>query len=49
MDVGTVLDGPDAVEEGLIDSLGSLSDAMDCLGQMIDRSKKRRAPRHKIL
>ena len=25
MDVGTVLDGPDAVEEGLIDSLGSLS------------------------
>ena len=44
MDVGTVLDGPDAVEEGLIDSLGSLSDAMDCLGQMIDRSKKRRAP-----
>lgn len=42
MDVGTVLDGPDAVEEGLIDSLGSLSDAMDCLGQMIDRSRKRR-------
>ena len=44
MEVGTVIDGPDAVEEGLIHSLGSLSDAMDCLGQMIDRSKKRRAP-----
>lgn len=41
MDVGTVLDGPDAVEEGLIDSLGSLSDAMDCLGQMIDQNRKR--------
>ena len=40
MDVGTVLDGPDAVEEGLIDSLGSLSDAMDCLTKMIDRDKK---------
>ena len=43
MDVGTVLDGPAAVEEGLIDSLGSLSDAMDCLGKMIDREKKRKA------
>lgn len=41
MDVGTVLDGPDAVEEGLIDSLGSLSDAMDCLTKMIDRDKKK--------
>lgn len=42
MDVGTVLDGPDAVEEGLIDSLGSLSDAMDCLCRMIDREKKKK-------
>ena len=42
MDVGTVLDGPDAVEEGLIDSLGSLSDAMDCLCRMIDRGKGRK-------
>ena len=47
MDVGTVLDGPDAVEEGLIDSLGSLSDAMDCLGKMIDRNKKRRTTAQK--
>lgn len=41
MDVGTVLDGPDAVQEGLIDSLGSLSDAMDCLNQMIDEYKNK--------
>ncbi len=42
MDVGTVLDGPDAVEEGLIDSLGSLSDAVDCLTGMIGQEKKKR-------
>lgn len=42
MDVGTVLDGPDAVGEGLIDSLGSLSDAIDCLEKMIDRGRKRK-------
>lgn len=41
MDVGTVLDGPDAVEEGLIDSLGSLSDAMDWLIKMIDKERKK--------
>ena len=40
MDVGTVLDGPDAVKEGLIDGLGSLSDALECLYEMIDNSKK---------
>ncbi len=39
MDVGTVLDGPDAVREGLIDSLGSLSDALACLYDMIDARK----------
>ena len=39
MDVGTVLDGKDAVKEGLIDSLGSLSDAIDCLYDMIDKNK----------
>lgn len=36
MDIGTVLDGPDAVSEGLIDSLGCLSEAIDCLYAMID-------------
>jgi len=35
MDVGTVLDGAQAVEEGLIDQLGGLSDAIDCLYGMI--------------
>ena len=31
MDVGTVVDGEKAVELGLIDSLGGLSDAIECL------------------
>lgn len=39
MDVGTVLDGEEAVKEGLIDSLGSLSDAIGALYDMIDREK----------
>lgn len=39
-DVGTVLDGEDAVKEGLIDSLGSLSDALESLYGMIDEQKK---------
>ena len=37
-DVGSVLDGEDAVKEGLIDSLGSLSDAIAELYAMIDES-----------
>lgn len=36
MDVGTVLDGEEAVKEGLIDSLGSLSSALDKLCDLID-------------
>lgn len=36
MDVGTVLDGEAAVNEGLIDSLGTLSDALDCLYAQIE-------------
>lgn len=35
-DVGTVLDGDSAVSEGLIDSLGSLSDAISCLYRQIE-------------
>lgn len=34
-DVGSVLDGAEAVEMGLIDCLGSLSDAMGALGEMM--------------
>lgn len=39
LDVGTVLDGQSAVNEGLIDKLGGLSDAVECLNNMIDNSK----------
>ncbi len=35
-DVGSVLTGEKAVSEGLIDSLGSLSDVIDCLYDMIE-------------
>lgn len=38
MDVGTVLDGEGAVKEGLIDRLGGLSDAIDCLYEMIENN-----------
>ena len=40
MDVGTVLNGEAAVKEGLIDSLGGLSDALDCLYGMITKEKR---------
>ena len=36
-DVGTILYGREAVASGLIDSLGSLSDALACLHEMIDK------------
>lgn len=36
MDVGTVLNGKDAVKEGLIDELGGLSDAIGRLYELID-------------
>ncbi len=38
MDVGTVVDGEKAVELGLIDSLGGLSDAIECLYSIIEES-----------
>ncbi|WP_454970025.1 ClpP family protease [Eubacterium sp.] len=37
MDVGTVLDGEEAVKCGLIDELGGLSDALDYLESVIER------------
>lgn len=40
MDIGTVLTGETAVQEGLIDNLGGLSDALDCLYTMIDETEK---------
>lgn len=41
LDVGSVIDGEKAVELGLIDKLGSLGDAMDCLYEMIENTPKR--------
>ena len=39
-DMGSVLDGDKAVEEGLIDHLGSLSDAITALYDMIDENRQ---------
>lgn len=39
-DVGTVLEGKDAVAEGLIDSLGGLSDAIECLYSLIEENRQ---------
>ena len=36
MDVGTVLDGQSAVDEGLIDALGGVSDVIESLYAMIE-------------
>ena len=39
-DVGTILYGKEAVSSGLIDELGGLSDALNCLHKMIEAEKK---------
>jgi len=39
MDVGAVLDGETAVREGIIDSLGGLSEAVNCLYKLIEEHK----------
>lgn len=39
MDIGSILDGADAVEEGLINSIGTLSDAVSALNTMIEKAK----------
>ena len=41
MDVGTVLDGKAAVEEGLIDHLGNLQEAVRCLYDLIEEGAER--------
>lgn len=48
MDVGTVLDGAEAVKCGLIDNLGGLGDATACLYDLIEREKKRKAGREEL-
>ena len=40
-DVGTVLYGKQAVEAGLIDRVGSLSDALETLYEMAEQGRKR--------
>ena len=40
MDVGTMIDGEQAVKEGIIDNLGSLSDAISSLYEMIESEEK---------
>lgn len=44
MDVGSVVDGDTAVKEGLIDSLGGLSDAVQCLYDMIENEETEKRP-----
>ncbi len=39
LDIGTILEGQEAVSEGLIDNLGTLSEAIDCLYSMIKENK----------
>ena len=39
MDVGTVLNGNQAVEEGIIDQIGYLADALDFLYLEIEKDK----------
>ena len=43
MDIGTVLDGQTAVEEGLIDSLGGISDVIGALYEMIEEDARNAA------
>ncbi len=38
-DVGTILYGKEAVSSGLIDKLGGLNDALNCLHKMIEKQK----------
>lgn len=40
-DVGSVIYGEEAVELGLIDQIGTLSEALDCLYQQIDEQRKK--------
>ena len=39
-DTGSVIDGEEAVSSGLIDAIGGLCDALECLNNMINKNKK---------
>ena len=40
-DIGSIVDGKEAVEYGIIDEIGGLSDALDALREMIKESKEK--------
>ena len=40
-DVGSVIYGQEAVDLGLIDRIGGLSDAMECLYQLVEEKKQK--------
>ena len=42
MDIGTILDGQRAVDVGLVDSVGTLKEALDCLYDMIKQYKEKK-------
>lgn len=48
MDVGSVVDGKTAVKEGLIDRLGGLSDAVNCLYELIEANPDKQAEAKEI-
>ena len=41
LDIGSVVEGEQAVQEGLIDNVGTLSDALDCLYDHVKKSKSK--------
>ena len=41
-DVGTLLEGKEAVKEGLIDEVGGMSDAIGKLHEMIDEYREKK-------
>ena len=41
-DVGSIIDGDEAVKYGIIDRVGGLSDALETLREMIQEKKKER-------
>jgi len=45
-DVGTILDGADAVREGLIDSVGTVADAVEALYELIVTGKRTQTTDH---
>lgn len=47
LDVGTILEGEDAVDEGLIDEVGTIRDALDKLYKMIDDKKSENTKKKK--